>query len=412
LKSVEQHIADVLALVRPLEPIELDLLQAQGAVLAESVTSSVSLPHFDNSAMDGYAVRAADVAGAGERAPVVLPVVADIAAGDTAAQRITSGMCTRIMTGAPLPAGADTVVPVEWTDGGVARVSITRPAPAGNAVRRAGGDIEEGTRVLSRGTRLGAGELGVLAAVGRGSVTVHPRPRVVVLATGEELVEPGRALRPGQIWDSNSYTLTAAAIDAGCLGYRYGFIGDRASDVLDTIEDVLLQADLVVTTGGVSMGAYDTVKEVLSRLGTVRFDKVAVQPGMPQGVGTVGEAEVPILTLPGNPVSAYVSFQLFALPALRLMQGLEPEPQSSVRARLLRGVTSPAGRRSYLRAVLEYNHSADEQGLAYTADPASRQGSHQLSALAEANSLIMVPEHVTELPEGAVVEAVRLPKIG
>lgn len=411
MKTVEQHIADILELVRPLEPIELDLVQAHGAVLAESIASPVSLPQFDNSAMDGYAVRASDVAGATADEPVRLPVVADIAAGDTGAHGIRSGLCTRIMTGAPMPAGADAVVPVEWTDGEVARVEIRREVRRGNAVRRAGEDVEKGTEVLRRGTRLGAGEIGVLAAVGRGAALVHPRPRVVVLATGEELVEPGRPIGPGQIWDSNSYTLVAAAVDVGCLGYRYGFVGDEAAAVLDTIGDVLVQADLVVTTGGVSMGAYDTVKEVLSRLGTVHFEKVAMQPGMPQGFGTVGDPPVPILTLPGNPVSAYVSFHMFALPALRRMQGLPPEPLPSVRARLLKPVTSPEGRRSYLRAVLEYDGRASTGGPAYSVEPASRQGSHQLSALAEANSLVVVPEQVTELSAGTVVEVVKLPRM-
>ncbi|MDS1270349.1 molybdopterin molybdotransferase MoeA [Lipingzhangella sp. LS1_29] len=408
MRTVEQHLAEVLDLVRPLEPIELDLLRAQGGVLAEPVVSQVSLPQVDNSAMDGYAVRVADVAAATEDDPVHLPVIADIAAGDTATHALRDGLCARIMTGAPLPAHAQAVVPVEWTDGGQARVAIRRPAPTGNAIRRSGEDIEAGTTVLRRGMRVGAAEIGVLAAVGRDTALVHPRPRVVVLGTGAELVDPPNPLRPGQIWDSNSYALTAAVTEAGCVGYRYGFVGDDPRSFMDTLEDVLLQADLVVTTGGVSMGAYDIVKEVLSQYGTVTFDRVAMQPGMPQGLGTISESKVPILTLPGNPVSAYVSFYLFVLPALRRMQGLSPEPPTTVRAHLASPVTSPQGRRSYLRAVLEYRGDTAQKS-AYTVEAVSRQGSHQLSALAETNALVVVPEQITELPAGSLVETIALP---
>ncbi|CAM4129953.1 molybdopterin molybdotransferase MoeA [Nocardiopsis rhodophaea] len=412
MKTVEEHISDVLDLVEPLDPIELDLLRAHGGVLAEPVASPVSLPRFDNSSMDGYAVVAADLAGASEQDPVQLPVVADIPAGDPSVNAIRSGYCARIMTGAPVPSGATAVVPVEWTDGGQVTVTMTRSVREGNAIRRAGEDVETGTTVLRSGVRLGAAELGVLAAVGRKSVQVHPRPRVVVLSTGEELVEPGRPVGPGQIWESNSFMLTAAAQDAGCTAYRHGFIGDDPATVLDTLDDVLLQADIILTTGGVSMGAYDVVKEVLSRSGTVTFDKVAMQPGMPQGAGTIGVSKTPIVTLPGNPVSAFVSFQLFVLPALRRLRGLPPRPLPTVHARLAQPVaSSPRGRRSYLRAVLEYDRRGGDN-VAFTAFPAVRQGSHQLSALAETNALVIVPEQVTELAEGSVVEVVKLPELG
>ncbi|WP_046472261.1 molybdotransferase-like divisome protein Glp [Allosalinactinospora lopnorensis] len=410
MKSVEQHVLDLLELVAPIDPVELGLIEAHGAVLAEPVTSPVSLPHFDNSSMDGYAVVAADVAGASPENPVRLPVVADIPAGDTSATTIRPGQCARIMTGAPLPGGATAVVPVEWTDGGTEQVSLTRDVSDGGAVRRSGEDIEAGAEVLREGVRVGAAEMAVLASVGRRTVRVRPRPRVVVLSTGEELVEPGRPLGPGQIWESNSFMLTAAALDAGCTADRYGFIGDDPATVLETLEGVLPQADIVLTTGGVSMGAYDAVKEVLSRQGTVRFEKIAMQPGMPQGFGTVGGTKTPILTLPGNPVSSFVSFHLFVRPALQRMRGLPAEPPPTVRARLTAPVaSSPKGKRSFLRAVLEHDHAAEGAGRAYTVTPVARQGSHQLSALAGSNALAVVPEAVTELAEGSVVEVVKLP---
>lgn len=406
MKSVEQHVQDVLGIVPAPVTTELDLLQAHGTVLAEPVASPVSLPGFDNASMDGYAVHAADLDSACEEAPVRLSVVADIPAGDPTPVAIRPGMCARIMTGAPLPVGADAVVPVEWTDGDTVRVTIDRPVRVGNAIRRAGDDVREGVTVLRPGARIGAGEMGVLAAVGRRTVPVYPRPRVVVLSTGEELVEPGRPLGRGQIWESNSFMIAAAARDAGCDVYRHGFVGDDPATVLDTLEGLLVRADIVVTTGGVSMGAHDVVKAVLSQQG-VEFVQVAMQPGKPQGFGTLGPDKTPVLTLPGNPVSAFVSFQVFVRPALRTLQGLPAGSLPSVRAMLTAPVTSPPGRRSYLRGVLE--EPPHGGGGERAVSPVTRQDSHQLSALADADALVVVPEEVTELPAGAVAETLLLP---
>lgn len=407
MKSVERHVSDLLELVSVPEATELDLLRAHGTVLAEPVVSTVSLPGFDNSSMDGYAVHAADLADAAPTSPVRLPVVADIPAGDPSPGAIRSGLCARIMTGAPMPEGADAVVPVEWTDGGAVEVLIERPTEPGAFVRRRGEDVEEGATVLNEGALVGAGEMGVLAAVGRRTVPVRPRPRVVVLSTGEELVEPGRPLGPGQIYESNSYMIAAAAKEAGCEVYRHGFVGDDPESVWDTLEGLLVRADLVVTTGGVSMGAYDVVKEVLSRQGTVEFTSVAVQPGKPQGFGVIGPDRTPIITLPGNPVSAFVSFHLFVRPVIQRLRGLAPGPLPSVSARLTADVTSPKGRRSHLRAVLDPEGREGEGG--HTVSPAVRQGSHQLSALADADGLLVVPEETTELAAGELVEVLLLP---
>ncbi|RNL82874.1 molybdotransferase-like divisome protein Glp [Halostreptopolyspora alba] len=409
MKSVEQHVRDVLELADPLEPVGTGLLRAHGSVLALPVTSPVSLPPFDNSSMDGYAVVASDVAGATPETPVRLPVVADIPAGDTTTREIAPGRCARIMTGAPLPAGATAVVPVEGTDGATREVTVTRAVREGNAIRGVGEDVEAGAEVLRAGVRLGAAELAVLAATGCDTVRTYPRPRVVVLSTGEELVEPGQPLGAGQIHESNSFMLTAAAVDTGCEAERYGFIGDDPATIASTLDGVLARADLVLTTGGVSMGAYDAVKEVLSKRGTVRFEKVAMQPGMPQGAGVVGDADTatPILTLPGNPVSSFVSFHLFARPLLDRMRGLDAGPPPTVRARLSAPVSSPSGKRSFLRAALDYDSTIE--GAGYTVRPATRQGSHQLSALAGANALVVVPESVTELARGSIVDVLTLP---
>lgn len=395
MKSVDAHLADILATVRTLAPLELELERALGTTLAEEVSSPVPLPPFDNSAMDGYAVRAADVSGV----PVTLPVVDDVAAGSDELRAVGPGHAVRIMTGAPVPAGADAVVPVELTDGGTAQVTINRSVQVGNAIRRAGEDVQAGEIVLKPGTVIGPAQLGIIAGVGRRRVWVRPRPRIVVLSTGAELVEPGAALRPGQIWDSNSFTLTAAVRDSGGEGFRAGTVGDDPAVFLDQLDAQLVRADAIITSGGVSMGAYEPVKEALSPLGTVRFEKVAMQPGMPQGFGVVGDDQIPIFALPGNPVSSYVSFMLFVRPALRKMRGLPAGPPETVTAYVLATLRSPAGRRSYLRGVL-----ADDG----TVTPVHGQGSHQLAALASANALIVVPEDTTEVPSGTSVQVIRL----
>ncbi|NUR88343.1 MAG: molybdopterin molybdotransferase MoeA, partial [Nonomuraea sp.] len=348
MKSVDAHLADILATVRTLAPLELELERALGTTLAEEVSSPVPLPPFDNSAMDGYAVRAVDIADV----PVTLPVIDDIAAGSDELRAVGAGHAVRIMTGAPLPAGADAVVPVEWTDGGTAQVTINRSAVIGNAIRRSGEDVQAGEVVLKPGTVIGPAQLGIIAGVGRRRVWVRPRPRIVVLSTGAELVEPGTPLRAGQIWDSNSFTLTAAVRDSGGEGFRAGTVGDDPAVFLDHLDAQLVRADAIITSGGVSMGAYEPVKEALSPLGTVRFEKVAMQPGMPQGFGVVGEDQVPIFALPGNPVSSYVSFMLFVRPALRKMRGLPAGAPDTVSAQVIGQLGSPAGRRSYLRGVL------------------------------------------------------------
>ncbi|MBW8818354.1 MAG: molybdopterin molybdotransferase MoeA [Streptomyces sp.] len=426
LWSVDEHLEDILATVRPLEPIELQLLDAQGCVLVEDVTVPVSLPPFDNSSMDGYAVRVADVAGASEEFPAVLDVVGDVAAGEAELLHVAPGQAARIMTGAPLPPGAETVVPVEWTDGGLGEGPVTgmrarslapegaeghvhvyRPAEARAHVRAEGSDVRAGDRALDAGTVLGPPQIALLAAIGRGTVRVRPRPRVVVMSTGSELVQPDESLGTGQIYDSNSFALTAAARDAGAIAYRVGAVADDAETLRSTIEDQLVRADLVVTTGGVSVGAYDVVKEALSSVGDedepgsgVDFRKLAMQPGKPQGFGTIGPDHTPLLALPGNPVSSYVSFELFVRPAIRTLMGLDDVHRPRTRANLTadKALTSPKGRRQFLRGACADGSVA----------PVGGAGSHLVAALAQANALIVVPEDVESVEPGTEVEVVQL----
>ncbi|MFD7839924.1 gephyrin-like molybdotransferase Glp [Streptomyces sp. NPDC059761] len=430
LWSVDEHLADVLAAIRPLEPIELQLLDAQGCVLVEDVTVPVALPPFDNSSMDGYAVRTADVQGASEEFPAVLTVIGDVAAGSGELPTVGPGQAARIMTGAPLPPGAEAVVPVEWTDGGTGggaaagmtpasaapegaggEVRVHRAAEARAHVRARGSDVQAGDLALAAGTVLGPPQIALLAAIGRGAVRVRPRPRVVVLSTGSELVQPGESLAAGTIYDSNSFALAAAARDAGAISYRVGAVADDAETLRSTIEDQLIRADLLVTTGGVSVGAYDVVKEALSSVGgtdeeadggRMDFRKLAMQPGKPQGFGTIGPDHTPLLALPGNPVSSYVSFELFVRPAIRALMGLADVNRPSVRAVLKadKALGSPAGRRQFLRGKYDA-----ESG---TVSPVGGSGSHLIAALAHADSLMVVPEEVTSVEPGAELEVVLL----
>ncbi|MEU2132438.1 gephyrin-like molybdotransferase Glp [Streptomyces sp. NPDC018352] len=429
--SVDEHLDDILGAVRPLEPIELQLHDAQGCVLVEDVMVEIALPPFDNSSMDGYAVRVADVEAADEEFPAVLTVIGDIAAGSAGLpgdRSLGPGEAARIMTGAPLPAGAEAVVPVEWTDGGTGggpadtmrslreapegaggEIRVHRPVQARAHVRARGSDVKPGDLALGAGSVIGPPQIGLLAAIGRSTVKVRPRPRVVVISTGSELVQPGEELTGGRIYDSNSFALTAAAKDAGAIAYRVGAVTDDADTLRATIEDQLIRADIVVTTGGVSVGAYDVVKEALSSVGDedepgsgIDFRKLAMQPGKPQGFGSIGPDHTPLLALPGNPVSSYISFELFVRPVIRTLMGLKDVNRPTVRATLStdEALSSPSGKRQFLRGAYDAE--------AGTVTPVGGSGSHLIAALAQSDALIVLPEDVTSAEPGTDTEVILL----
>lgn len=398
--SVDEHLERVLAAVDPLPVSQQPLLDALGLAAAEPVVAEVSLPSFDNSAMDGYAVRLVDVVTASSDAPVHLPVVGAIGAGAADLRSLPEGTAAKIMTGAPMPEGADAVVPYEWTDAGAEHVRIDQAPTPGQHVRPAGEDVTAGDLVVEAGTVLGPRQLGLLASLGHARVAVRPRPRVVILSTGTELRDPGQPLGHDSIYDGNSFLLAAAARRAGAIAYRVGIVPDEPAAFLDALEEQLVRADVVVTSGGVSMGDFDVVKAALTPLGTVWFGPVAMQPGKPQGFGHVGSDRVPIFTLPGNPVSSYLSFELFVLPALRKMMGLTPWSRPAVPARLTHPITSPPGRRQLLRAHLD--------AAAGTVSPVGGPGSHLVGGLADADAVVVVPEDVTSLEAGAVVSVLPL----
>lgn len=402
MRSVADHRASLLGAVQPLPAVEVAVAESLGLVLAGDVVARTDLPGFDNSAMDGYAVRACDLAGASPSNPVLLPVDGDVAAGDTVRHVLAPGHALRIMTGAPLPDGADAVVPVEASDGGATRAALSLAPEVGRHVRRRGEDVRAGDVVLVAGTRVGPGHLALATAANRPVLSVVPRPRVTVLSTGDELVPVGRDLRHGQIVDSNGPMLAALVEAAGAEVVATGHLPDDASAVASLLDRLPGDPDLVLTTGGVSMGVYDTVKEVLTGRG-VEFTKVAMRPGMPQGFGFVGPRRTPVLTLPGNPVSSLVSFHVFALPLLRRLAGLPVDPDPA-------WGTAPsvaaAGWRSVGGKVEWTRVTEGPDGVR----PSGGQGSHMLRALADATGLALVPEGVEEVRPGDTVRV--LPLLG
>ena len=395
LVPLEEYRRDVLARIVPLEPIELALLDAHGCVLAEDVIADADVPAFANSAMDGYAVVASAISP-----DTPIRVAGEVAAGSGEAVAVDEESVVRIMTGAPLPDGADSVIPVELATEEDDTVRFSRGASPGDHVRPAGGDVRGGTQVLAAGRRLGAADLGILAAIGHDRVRVHPKPRVTVISTGDELVEPERALEPGQIHDSNSFMLTAMAREAGAIAYRSAVVPDNRRALAEAFVGALTNADVLVTSGGVSAGRYDLVKDVLSQLGDVSFNKVAMQPGMPQAFGFLnpqGPNRIPCFGLPGNPVSSFVSFELFVRPALRRLQGRHDLNRPRVSAVLQHEVNSPPHKVSFLRVKLH------RDGAQWVASLTGPQGSGLLHSAVDADGLAEIPADRTSVPAGETV---------
>lgn len=400
LRTMADQRDYLLSCVEELPPFRQHLLDGLDLAICEDVVADIDLPGFDNSAMDGYAVRALDVAPATAEAPVRLPVVGEVPAGQPAPHRLSPGTAMKIMTGAPVPEGADAISAYEKTDRGSDDVRIFEPSEVGQHIRHRGEDVSAGTTVIRAGDQLGPRSIGLLAGIGRDTALVRPRPRVAVIATGSELVEPGRALPSEQmIYDSNSFLLAAAARAAGGQVFRVGLVSDDPEEVKQLIDDQLVRADLILTSGGVSQGDYDVIKSVLPELGATDFASVAMQPGKPQGFGLIGPDRTPMIMVPGNPVSAFVSFEAFARPVIRKLMGLRPYVRPAVRARAAHDMTSLAGRLQLARGVASFTGV----GLPEV-ELVGGHGSHLLGDLARANALVLLPAAVERVAAGDEVD--------
>lgn len=398
LRSMQDHRDYLLSKVEPLPPFGMALLDAWGLALCEDIQSPTHLPTFDNSQMDGYAVLAADVALASPEEPVELSVVGVVNAGDASELTVEKGTAVRIMTGAAIPPGADAVVPFEDTDRGDDVVQVSRSVQVGQFVRAVGSDVVDGAPLMVRGQRLDARSIGLLAGVGIDKVLARPRPRVVVVSTGAELVDPGRPLTErGQVHDANSYLIAAAAKAEGAQVWRVTVPSDDPDTVREVISDQLIRADLIISTGGISEGDRDVVKQVMPRMGGTDFTKVAMQPGKPQGFGLIGEDEVPMIMVPGNPVSAYVSFQAFGRPVLRKLMGLEPQNHVPVRCIAASTMRSVLGKLQFGRGDVVSSNGQRMVSLV------GGHSSHLLGDLAKSNALVLLGEEVETVEAGQPV---------
>ncbi|TVP63113.1 MAG: molybdopterin molybdenumtransferase MoeA [Nitriliruptor sp.] len=395
LISVEEHLSGLLASLPPPEPIELRLADALGLVLADDVVSQVTVPAFANAAMDGYALIARDVRTATVDEPVRLAVDGEVAAGVEELPTIRPGRSVRIMTGAPVPPGADAVVPVETTSTLGVDVLVHRAVAAGEHVRAPGEDLQPGQPLLSRGRRLAPADLGVLAAAGVSRVRCIAPPRVVVISSGDELVSADKEPKPGQVRDVNGPMLAAMVRAAGAVPFSAGIVRDDRKALMYALDTSLGHADLIICTGGASAGTRDLLPDVIGALGEVHTAKVAMKPGMPQIRGRI--AGCPIIGLPGNPVSAFVSFEVFARPVIRSLQGRRDVQRPVVVATAAETLRSSPNKRSYLRVRLA------RDGAGWLARPTGPQGSHVVSSIALADGLAVIGEDVPEVPAGGQV---------
>ncbi|MFB9904607.1 molybdotransferase-like divisome protein Glp [Allokutzneria oryzae] len=398
MRSVDEQLARVLrAAVQP-SPVRVAISEAQGLLCAEEVVAERALPGFDQAAVDGYAVRSVDVQQAGHE-PVVLPVVGEIQAGSRQPSRLQPGQAVRVATGAPLPTLADAVVPLAYTDEHPARVTVQRPVPSAAFVRRTGEDVQTGDVAVRMGAAIGSAQVGLLAAVGRNKVLVHPRPRVSIISIGEELVDIDRTPGPGQVYDVNSYALAAAARDAGAEVSRVGVVTTEPSRFAEIVEGRLLISEIVVIAGAIGGNCGEEIVSALSDLGELDETRVAMHPGSVQGFGRLGPDEVPTFLLPSNPISALVVFEVLIRPLIRTALGKRNPHRRRVTARLVSPVTSTKGRKGFLRGQLMRDTETNE----YLVQPLGTSGSHLLASLAEANCLILLDEDTTDVLVGEEV---------
>ncbi|MBB2773356.1 UNVERIFIED_ORG: molybdopterin molybdotransferase [Mycolicibacterium obuense] len=400
-------------------PVRVAIAESQGLMCAEEVVTERPMPGFDQAAIDGYAVRSVDVLGVGggpgaddhDGRDVSLPVMAMIEAGARTPSRLQPRQAARVQTGAPMPTLADAVLPLRWTDGGANRVRVLRGVRSGAYVRRAGDDVQPGDVAVRAGTIIGPAQVGLLAAVGRERVLVHPRPRLSVMSVGGELVDISRTPGNGQVYDVNSYALAAAGRDAGAEVNRVGIVDTDPARLREIVEGQLNRAEIVVIAGAVGGAAAESVRTVLAELGEMEVSRIAMHPGSVQGFGQLGRDRVPVFLLPANPVSALVVFEVMVRPLIRLSLGKRAPMRRIVEARALSPITSVAGRKGYLRGQLMRDQDTGEY-LVQALGGAPGASSHLLATLAEANCLVIVPTDVDEVRTGETVDVAFLAQRG
>lgn len=402
-------------------PVRVAIAEAQGLMCAEEVVTERPLPGFDQAAIDGYAVRSVDIAEVGEGndsddlaevggIEVRLPVVGEIEAGARTPSRLQPRQAARVRTGAPMPTLADAVLPLRWTDGGESKVRVLRSVRRGAYVRHAGDDVQPGDVAVRAGAIIGAAQVGLLAAVGRERVLVHPRPRLSVLSVGSELVDIARTPGNGQVYDVNSYALAAAGRDAGAEVTRVGIVSTDPKELREVVEGHLNRAEVVVIAGAVGGAAAEDVRSALSALGEMDITRVAMHPGSVQGFGQLGAEGVPTYLLPANPVSALVVFEIMVRPLIRLSLGKRQPMRRIVEARTLSPISSVPGRRGYLRGQLMRDQDTDDYLVQVLGAPGA--SSHLLATLAEANCLVIVPSDAEQIRTGEIVSAAFLAQRG
>ncbi len=401
-------------------PVRVAIAEAQGLMCAEEVVTERPLPGFDQAAIDGYAVRSVDVLGVGvtgdwaddsANGEVSLPVMGSIDAGARTPSRLQPRQAARVQTGAPMPTLADAVLPLRWTDGGQSKVRVLRGVRSGAYVRRTGDDVQPGDVAVRAGTIIAAAQVGLLAAVGRERVLVHPRPRLSVLSVGGELIDISRTPGNGQVYDVNSYALAAAGRDAGAEVNRVGIVDNDPAKLREVVEGQLSRSEVVVIAGAVGGAAAENVRTVLSELGEMEVTRIAMHPGSVQGFGQLGREGVPVFLLPANPVSALVVFEVMVRPLIRLSLGKRQPTRRVVQARTLAPIASVPGRKGYLRGQLMRDQDTGEY-LVQALGGAPGSSSHLLATLAEANCLVVVPSEAEQIRTGEVVDVAFLAQRG
>jgi molybdopterin molybdotransferase len=419
VRSVEEQQARVAAAAVAPRPVRVAIAEAQGLMCAEEVVTERPMPGFDQAAIDGYAVRSVDVLGVaddgdpdeGSSGEISLPVMGSIEAGARTPSRLQPRQAARVQTGAPMPTLADAVLPLRWTDGGQNRVRVLRGVRSGAYVRRTGDDVQTGDVAVRAGTIIGPAQVGLLAAVGRDRVLVHPRPRLSVMCVGGELVDVSRTPGTGQVYDVNSYALAAAGRDAGAEVNRVGIISTDPGELRESVEGQVNRNEIVVIAGAVGGAAAESVRAVLGELGEMEVARIAMHPGSVQGFGQLGRDRVPVFLLPANPVSALVVFEVMVRPLIRLSLGKRQPMRRVVQARTLSPISSVAGRTGYLRGQLMRDQDSGEY-LVQALGGTPGASTHLLATLAEANCLVVVPSEAEQIRTGETVDVAFLAQRG